>query len=380
MSIRTNFSPISVRTLATTKKHQHTVNSGTYGCVYKPALRCSNKTRGKRNHVTKLMSKDDADEELGHYNNITRIDPQYHFHLKLSDVCAPNSADYKAMLRCDSERVQRFTYSKDRGREHLDLLVLKDGGVNLDEAEPVLKNMGPAQVELFLEECTRLMDGIVTVHAAGYCMSDIKPNNIVYKETTNRLNYIDFGTLCLHSEYVGLLEHYNDFTFFHNYPLESYYLLHNGRNMAGPSPQIQSQRGRSRSQSRGQRSRQSPTLNTSFAQVVGHIVRQNRRLNEQRVLKDFEDMRKKMRAVSYTDLVSWCVHRVDVYQLGLSMMRVLDVLPNVPAAQQRLLFKLFYDMMHPNVFKRILPEQAAARFRAIVDEITPPVPVATTCA
>lgn len=371
MSIRTNFSPIPIRNATTRKKHIHTVNSGTYGCVYRPALRCRNKTRSKPRHVSKLMNVQDAKEEIQHYENITHLDPHYHFHLKISDTCIPNKADFNAMLRCDSERVQRFTHTRDSDLDQLKLLVIKDGGVDLDDAEPVLRSMDLNHLHRFFKECTRLLEGIVTVHAANYCMSDIKPNNIVYDAAQNRVNYIDFGTLCRLTDYIGVLDHYNDFTFFHNYPLESYFLLrsgaHYGEQMLEGTAVNMSRIASKSERTNRMSSTSSKKASVEFHQVVEHIARQNKRLKATRIIKDYEAMVQKMKTFAYIDFVSWCIHRVDVYQLGITFMGILDVLNTGPLYNK--LYKLFYDMMHPNVFKRILPEQALTRYRDIMNEI-----------
>lgn len=57
------------------------IGEGAYGCVHKPSLKCS-KTKESikyKNKISKILSKDDAKEEMNEYNIIADIDKKKGF-------------------------------------------------------------------------------------------------------------------------------------------------------------------------------------------------------------------------------------------------------------------------------------------------------------
>jgi len=343
----------------TKKNHQsHDFSSGTYGCVYRPSLLCRNSTRIDPGSVSKLMTEVDAEEEMHHYTRMSLIDPTFSFHLKTPDLCTPNESELEEMLKCDSRRVQKYTHPASvlpkKRREFLDklkLLIIRDGGKDFDDMDPLFTHWKMTQIRPFLQECKRLFDGIVKVWESGYTMNDIKPNNIVYEIYKNRVNYIDFGTMTRLHEYVNTLDQYSNFTFYHNYPLETYFLLQQGERYKKVGETLPDDH-----------------LYT-FTKVVHHIAKQNGQLHDKRIVQDYQDMIRHIRRhrVPFATFVELCEARVDVYQLGLTMMSVLQSFGKRITAPLRLrLFHLFYYMMHPNVFKRLGPREAAARYDDIM--------------
>jgi len=300
------------------------------------------------------MTDVDAEEEIHHYTRMSMIDPHYSFHLKTPDLCTPNESELEEMLKCDSRRVQKYTHPAsvlpNKRLEYLDklkLLIIRDGGNDLDYMDPLFAQWKMIQIRPFLKECKRLFEGIVKVGESGYTMNDIKPNNIVYDVIKNRVNYIDFGTMTHINDYVNILNQYNNFTFYHNYPLETYYLIHHGERYKNIDQEMPEDH-----------------LYT-FTKVVHHIVKQNMQMNQNRILHDYQEMIRHIRRhhVPFATFVKLCRTRVDVYQLGLTMMSVMHSFgKHMTASLRHRLFRLFYDMMHPNVFRRLNAREAAARY------------------
>lgn len=50
------------------------VNQGTYGCVYRPPLKCKNKKKTAKNMISKLMVTDEANAEVNEYKILKHID------------------------------------------------------------------------------------------------------------------------------------------------------------------------------------------------------------------------------------------------------------------------------------------------------------------
>ena len=80
------------------------------------------------------------------------------------------------------------------------LLILKYGGVNLSEFAKKMTfatstKANADKMTRFWTEAVRLFEGIAVFSQHKLIHHDIKPDNIVYSQETNRLNYIDFGLM-----------------------------------------------------------------------------------------------------------------------------------------------------------------------------------------
>jgi serine/threonine protein kinase len=75
-----------------------------------------------------------------------------------------------------------------------------DGGINIEDYVKKIKKWTPSvanrtESELFLLESLRLFTGLIKFKDHDLVHHDLKPQNIVYNDETNRLNYIDFGLM-----------------------------------------------------------------------------------------------------------------------------------------------------------------------------------------
>ena len=78
------------------------------------------------------------------------------------------------------------------------LMIMKDGGINLQEYYKIVKKLlktpeNQEKMEKFWIEAHRMIKGIKAFLDNGFIHHDMKPQNIVYNEKENRLNFIDFG-------------------------------------------------------------------------------------------------------------------------------------------------------------------------------------------
>lgn len=174
------------------------IGQGTYGCVHRPSLTCSKKPKiSYHNKTSKLLSKRESNSELKEYKNVSAADPSDEFYLGKPVKCSPDllvPTNITAAKKCNMAFFAEFSLSD------YNLLIMEDGGENLYTYAASLNDLdhSPAitkKCELFLLESLRLFKGLVIFKQHGIVHHDIKPQNIVYNESKNRLNFIDFGLM-----------------------------------------------------------------------------------------------------------------------------------------------------------------------------------------
>lgn len=189
---------------------------GSYGCVFKPAFRCSDGSTF--DGISKAFkTREYAEEEKQLTAAVDRIDPRFEWHLKTGPVCVmdqndPNIRDLKDCSH-DLKHPVYILQEEDGGtslREFFDV----DGGrpVNLDRAWAALcrrafgggargkggASDGPVRardlVRVF-EKMGVIAKGAAAMHKQGYAHTDIKYDNCVYSAKRQRFNIIDFGLM-----------------------------------------------------------------------------------------------------------------------------------------------------------------------------------------
>lgn len=197
------------------------IAQGTYGCVYKPSLRCSKKKVDYSNKVSKIISiYDDEDEE---YNKISEIDKKAHYYLGKPEVCNVKSDDFKTeVLKSNCKLINDSDSSK-----YYKLLIIKYGGIDLKRInyeEYLMSGNSPLQqFDLFWLNVYHLFKGIQLFVKNDVSHYDLKPDNIVFNPNTYRFNFIDFGLM--RSIYSEIKKNYGKHSTFHwSYPIESVYM------------------------------------------------------------------------------------------------------------------------------------------------------------
>jgi serine/threonine protein kinase len=172
------------------------IGEGSYGCVHKPSLKCKDKKMSYSDKISKLILNDDADTEIDTYSYMNKIDKSKKYYLGKPIKCNLKNDKYtlKSIKKCkiSSEVLNNIlNYS---------LLILKYGGINLTSFSEKMalvedSKSNVQKMKKFWMEARRLFHGIATMDKHNLIHHDIKPDNIVYSESTNRVNYIDFGLM-----------------------------------------------------------------------------------------------------------------------------------------------------------------------------------------
>ena len=175
------------------------IGTGTYGCVHKPQLECTDDKLNSASAVSKIMLKLDARKELREFNDVTRADPALTMHLGTPTLCEvkDNDENKYAIDECNNSGLTRTTFYPDRLSDYA-LLVMKDGGQDITVFAHAISGWTDTtenqnKIELFWLEVSRLFYGLKVFKDAGLIHRDLNQNNIVYNIDTNRLNFIDFG-------------------------------------------------------------------------------------------------------------------------------------------------------------------------------------------
>jgi serine/threonine protein kinase len=180
------------------------VGQGTYGCVNNPSLKCKIPI-DYTNKVSKILTLRNAAKELEEYKIIDKVDKHQRYYLGKPHYCdVLHDSENKANLAgC------RIT--KHHSLDEFGLIIMKDGGVNLQEYIESFVGLQPTPeyircYELFAMEALRLFTGLKRFKAHGIIHHDLKPQNFVYHEETNRLNFIDFGFMGRKSDFLAKVD------------------------------------------------------------------------------------------------------------------------------------------------------------------------------
>lgn len=222
----------------TFKKGGKKIGSGTYGCVYKPALRCQGKTKRKKSAISKFMKKRHAKSEIRENERIEELDPEGKFHVKILEVCVPNEPKEERRENY-RENCPTVWNPKKTELDNYRLLIQRDGGIEIDQAIdelPELKKGITSQRRAewwnrFFAGMERLLYGVMKMSEAGFIHNDIKTDNVLINPETLEMNFIDFGLSIsreqmkediIHPEYNDYLFH--NVSYFLSQPPESFIL------------------------------------------------------------------------------------------------------------------------------------------------------------
>jgi len=172
------------------------IGEGNFGCIHKPSLKCNESDVNYNNKISKILTSIDANVEVRKFKKIAKIDKNKDFYLGEPHRCYPAETEenIKSIEKCKNGKKLVETLKL------YSLLIMEDGGLDLEKYGKVLKKREPnkenrEKMELFWIEAHRILLGIREFLNHGLVHRDVKPQNIVYNEESNRLNFIDFGIM-----------------------------------------------------------------------------------------------------------------------------------------------------------------------------------------
>jgi serine/threonine protein kinase len=185
------------------------VDAGSYGCVFKPAIKCANPSSVPYDSksISKLMYSEDTEAELIEMAKVKKFistipDKEDYFLLSNTYPCKPNQLNEEDLSTFD-RKCRLFTKrgitreNVNQNLNKLSLLVMPNGGLNIDKfIQAILelpeKDMYPMFINLNKSLIKLLTNGIVKLNEKGFNHYDIKSGNILMGED-GHARLIDWG-------------------------------------------------------------------------------------------------------------------------------------------------------------------------------------------
>lgn len=173
------------------------VAKGSYGCVFKkPPLKCKdNATRKNNSYISKLSSKNTADEEYAQSLVLRYYDPREQYFVTAESSCALNNSNIKpenGLSSCTLNTIKKAIKNKNYSNAHL--VLYKNAGTDLHRLPLAVEDYIP-----FYESIINLFNALKFIHSKGILHRDLKSDNVISQKNsdgsfTTRL--IDVGFMC----------------------------------------------------------------------------------------------------------------------------------------------------------------------------------------
>lgn len=198
------------------------VGEGTYGCVFKPSLKCKENISSYENKVSKVMVNREATNELKEYKSISTIKGLEKYAITQPILCKPVIDDnfISSVGQCNNSLIKNVYKNK----SHHSMLIYEDGGINITNfMTNIFKKISKQDQHYFLTSLITLIDGLLFFKTKNIVHRDIKADNIVYNINNGKIKYIDFGLMIKKTIAINLSKKSNDgFASDHSYwPLEN---------------------------------------------------------------------------------------------------------------------------------------------------------------
>jgi len=344
------------------------IGQGTYGCVHKPQMKCKDRPRKDETTVSKLMTRENANQELGEYSLIDFADEKKEYYLGIPDDCNvddKNAINLMAIAKCrDFEPKQVENYK---------LLLMKYGGKDLDEFGKEVKQWSKTpenikKIELFWIEVSRLFRGLNAFKKNGIVHHDLKHPNVVYNQGTNRINFIDFGFMtdkdsiinkCRDSDYWLAQKHHWSF------PIEI--VLWNKKTYNRYANGTVSKLAKDFS-----------TVSKEISKQIGYFfdcitdfksgTAEYKNITS-KMIKQFFNLSMNLDKREYNQFINKSIDTVDSYGLGIALMYMLKKSTHLLDRDfSKRAFLLFKNMVHPNVYSRYDTDMLMNEYEEILSE------------
>ena len=182
------------------------LGTGGFGCVIDSKIKCKNKVKQDKK-ITKIMNKYEAIDEYNENNIIELIDPNNKFTLNEKTItCNINIKKTKGEGKKDIKNCIKYLKNNNIIQKNNEILgiMMKNGGFSLQNYIDNIDNMGDKFRKFIininnrfkiLTSLRRLFLGIKILNDKGYYHYDIKLPNILYNNNTLEFNLIDFGLM-----------------------------------------------------------------------------------------------------------------------------------------------------------------------------------------
>jgi serine/threonine protein kinase len=263
------------------------------------------------------------------------------------------------------------------------LLIMENGGDNLEQfSKKLLQGSNSqervVQIERFWLEAHRVLMGVKVFLDHGVIHHDLKPQNIVYNETTDRINFIDFGLIQDKKTVIkdAAKSKYGFGKYHWSFPLECKFLNKKAYDkFAAFSDKYKMDHIKNIASTlkEGGGTEASDAIRFYLhyaANETGSFL--NLEKATANLLKHFGETLLHVITpgqVPYETMVNKCVDTFDSYGVGFGLLNVLkNAHTKMDIHLSDDLAKLFQDMTNANVMKRISIETAIHRYEEILEK------------
>ncbi len=171
------------------------LGSGSYGCVYSPAIQCTTELDPDK-FVSKLMHEPNAIQEIENAEIIDQVDSGGIFHYPIIDSCPTTFAPSKCD-DCSQGDTECDETCCDVPVKQGVVITYENGGVQLDHFD--YNSIEVGRLRNFFLSLWRLFFGLFVMHNNDIYHLDIKPANILIKKKIDEelvvIKFNDFGFL-----------------------------------------------------------------------------------------------------------------------------------------------------------------------------------------
>lgn len=199
------------------------IGEGTYGCVYKPPIKCDDKFGLKKedykHKVSKILTTRAAKAEMAELAKVDKIDIKHKYSLESPVMCDPDAKDAQSKLKKYSCKP-----AKKYANEPFSLLLSDYGGKDLHEYcdNDANSALSTRKFNSFWKNAITLFEGIQDFLAHDFVHRDVKPSNILIKPS-GKMVFIDFGLSENIQDYIKNIVNKHIPKFHWSYPIEYAY-------------------------------------------------------------------------------------------------------------------------------------------------------------
>jgi hypothetical protein len=342
------------------------IGDGSFGCVFSPSLKCKNKRNiNYKNKISKLLDKTEAEIELEGYNKISKIDKENKYHVGEIIMCDYDENGYDAAQFCEDQLIDS---------SHLSLLIMKNGGENLDTfikkmAKLNVNNETIRIIESFLIDLHNVFMGLKKMSDNDIVHHDLKSQNLVYNN--NKIKFIDFGrmtTKTLIKE--SSKNNSNELAVYHwSLPLESKFYDNIAFQEFSKSTNIEKEDYIKKIDQYIKKKNN----NKQFSVAISNLIKATDMATEdhERLINEFYEtlMNYYTTDTDYDTFLNTSIDSIDIYGTGIACISFYNLNNKfITNELKRDLYDLFYQMIRPDFYKRIKIDDLINQYEHILEK------------
>lgn len=176
------------------------IGKGTYGCIYKPSLKCENKNESRENRISKLLSRNEGSKEMEQaalFRN--RIDPSQKYFLYGDQICDLNVTIQNDAIK---QLLEANIAEQNRNKRKCTASnIINSGQISASIVQMPYGGKTPGDFKIhptyylgFFKTLENIFTGIRLLHRNGYVHHDVKKDNILIIPGMGA-RIIDFGLM-----------------------------------------------------------------------------------------------------------------------------------------------------------------------------------------